>query len=154
MGGIREDFVGRFCGSSAAGAGLRRMAYPAAHCRPLYYIQAAYARLSMPDAGIWVCDPAAVYRPRHPEASRQGAFTSGTPRTAERRWFRSNPKANAARVITGKYPKTTTHIIGLHLFSPGRRPIVPRLTCAARYDSLASSADGWFSESSLALIFG
>ena len=31
-------------------------------------VAADYAHCCTPDAGVWVCDPPAVYRPRHPEA--------------------------------------------------------------------------------------
>src|SRR5438552_14074015 len=60
MGGIREDFVGRFCGSSAAGAGLRRMA-----CHSLLPTVAHYI----------------IFKPRTPDSPcRMRAFGSAIPR--------------------------------------------------------------------------
>ena len=60
MGGIREDFVGRFCGSSAAGAGLRRMAYHSLLPTVAHYI---------------------IFKPRTPDSPcRMRAFGSAIPR--------------------------------------------------------------------------
>src|SRR5438132_12636006 len=63
-------------------------------------VPAEYAHFATPGAGILVCDPPAVYRPRHPEAQVfyqvfEHVWSPMAPRRGKRRWSRAEQPRRA-----------------------------------------------------------